>query len=235
MDQRGRGKSDYDEQAARYNVATYVADTFAVLDHFSLQDVVLIGTSMGGLMAMLMASMMPTRIRGIVLNDVGPVVEPAGIARIQSYVGTGGPVASWADASVVARSNNEIAFPDYDEAEWRTFAKRIFIEENGFLRLAYDPAISQPISDDHSSAVPADLWSVFDNLVDVPVLVIRGNTSDILAAETVAEMARRHPDLRTIEVANRGHAPILDEPEALRAINSFLGQLKAGRTKSGYL
>jgi len=222
VDQRGRGKSDYDPKPERYNVINYVADTWTILDHLDVAEVVVIGTSMGGLMAMLMTGMQPQRIRGAVLNDVGPVVEPDGIARIQAYVGKDPRVESWTDAVALVRANNEHAFPDYEDAQWYTFARRMFIEDGDGLRLAYDPAISQAISEDQTTAVPADLWPIFENMSNTPVLVVRGALSDILSVQTVVEMGRRHPDLVSVDVPQRGHAPMLDEPEALRAIKDFL-------------
>ncbi len=222
VDQRGRGRSDYDPKPERYNVANYVVDTWAILDHLDVKDVVLIGTSMGGLMAMLMTGMQPERIRGVVLNDVGPVVEPSGIARIQAYVGTDPRVENWTDAVALVRANNEAAFPDYGDAQWHTFARRMFTEDGDGLRLAYDPAISQAISEDQTTAVPPDLWPVFENMSKTPVLVVRGAISDILSEQTVAEMGQRHPDLASVDVPRRGHAPMLDEPDALAAIRHFL-------------
>lgn len=221
-DQRGRGRSDYDPSPERYNVVNYVVDTWAILDHLDVADVVLIGTSMGGLMTMMMTGMQPERIRGVVLNDVGPVVEPSGIARIQGYVGKDPRVENWTDAVALVRANNEAAFPDFGDAQWQAFARRMFTEDGDGLRLAYDPAISNAISEDQTSAVPPDLWPVFENMRNTPVLVLRGALSDILSEQTVAEMGRRHPDLVSVEVPQRGHAPMLDEPEASAAIRTFL-------------
>lgn len=225
-DQRGRGRSDYDANPANYNVMTYVADTFALLDELELSSVIMIGTSMGGLMAMIMASQQPERVRGLVLNDVGPVVEADGIARIQGYVGNSGEIASWEDAVELARANNGLAFPDWNDADWLAFARKLFVEDDsGVPRLSYDPAISAPLSSDQGSAVPPAMWPVFDSIADIPTLVIRGAISDILSRQTVAEMARRHHNLTHVEVAGRGHAPTLDEAEALKAIHEFLDTL----------
>ncbi|MEQ8858682.1 MAG: alpha/beta hydrolase [Pseudomonadales bacterium] len=226
MEQRGRGDSDYDRDPANYQVGTYVQDAMALLDAMELDRPVLIGTSMGGLMSMVMGSTAPQRFRGIVLNDIGPVVEPAGVERIRGYVGRGGPIADWDDAVRATRANNETAFPGLGDAEWLAFAKRLFREEpDGGLRAAYDPAIAEPMNADSTSAVPADLWTVFEALSDLPMLLIRGALSDILSARTTEEMARRHPHLEYVEVADRGHAPLLDEPEAVAAIEGFLARL----------
>jgi pimeloyl-ACP methyl ester carboxylesterase len=226
MDQRGRGRSAYDPDPSRYALPTYVKDAFAMMDHLALERVAIIGTSMGGLMAMFMTAQQPARISGVVLNDVGPVVEAAGLRRIQSYVGKGGEIASWADAVALTRANNGAAFPDLTEADWLTFARRLFVENDaGVPLLAYDAKISQPMQADQTAAVPPDLWPVFDTLREVPLLVVRGSLSDILSRETVEEMARHHPGLTSVEVANRGHAPMLDEPEAMEAVTGFLAAL----------
>lgn len=226
MEQRGRGRSDYDPVPSRYQPGTYVADTRALIDALELERPVLIGTSMGGLISMILASADPRRVRGIVLNDIGPVVEAAGLARIRGYVGRSGPVASWDEAVRIARANNEAAFPGLSDAEWLTFARRLYRETAaGSLEPAYDTAIAEPIGSAVEAAVPADLWSVFETLRDVPMLVIRGGLSDILSAATVAEMARRHPGLQSVEIADRGHAPLLDEPVSVTAIERFLGGL----------
>jgi pimeloyl-ACP methyl ester carboxylesterase len=226
MEQRGRGRSDYDPDPANYQLGTYVRDAFALLDRLELDRLALIGTSMGGLMSMTMAAMQPTRFRGLVLNDVGPVVEPAGLARIRGYVGRGGAVVDWDEAVRVTRANNEVAFPDLSDAEWLAFARQLFRENaHGRLEPAYDPAIAEPMTADATTAVPADLWPLFETLTTLPVLVVRGALSDILSADTSAEMARRHPGLELVEVPGRGHAPWLTEPAAVTALRGFLERL----------
>jgi len=227
MEQRGRGESGWDPVPANYHLGTYVRDTTDLLNALGLNDVAVIGTSMGGLMGMAMGSATPERFRGIVLNDIGPVVEAAGLARIQGYVGRGEPVGSWADAVAAVRAISEVAFPDLDDAEWEAFARRLYRQrDDGRLELAYDPAIAEPMNADTGAAVPPDLWSLFDGLSSLPLLVIRGALSDILSAATVQEMARRHPRLRHVDVPQRGHAPLLSEPAALDAIEGFLSDLE---------
>jgi len=227
MEQRGRGESGWDPEPANYHLGTYVRDTTELLDALGLDEVAVIGTSMGGLMGMAMGSATPERFRGLVLNDIGPVVEAAGLARIQGYVGRGESADSWAGAIAALRTISEAAFPDLDDAQWEAFARRLYrMRADGRLELAYDPAIAEPMNADIGAAVPPDLWSLFDGLSSLPVLVIRGALSDILAAQTVAEMARRHPQLGHVEVPQVGHAPLLSEPAALGAIEAFLADLE---------
>lgn len=229
VDQRGRGRSDYDPNPANYTPIIYVRDMFTLLDQLGLDRVVAIGTSMGGVMSMFMAAMQPLRLQAVVLNDIGPVIDPVGLERIKAYVGLGDPVSSWDEAAAQARSTNGIVFPDWDDHHWLIFAKRLYREnEHGVPVLAYDPAIAQSLRQSGETALPLDLWPAFAALAPIPTLVIRGATSDILAPDCVAEMQRRKPDLATVDVPNRGHAPMLDEPVAIAAIRHLLSGVAAG-------
>ncbi|MFU8763953.1 MAG: alpha/beta fold hydrolase [Haliea sp.] len=224
-EQRGRGRSDYDSNPANYHPGSYVQDMFTLLDRQGIEQALLVGTSMGGLMAMLMAAMQPARVSGIVLNDIGPVVDPAGLERIKRYVGKSQPVANWQQAAAQICAINADAFPDFDDQDWLVFARALYREVDGVPVLAYDPAIAQPMAASDDNAVPPDLWPVFESIRSLPMLVIRGTNSDILAAECVAEMQRRKPDLVSAEIPLRGHAPTLDESESRRAIDSFIAAL----------
>lgn len=226
IEQRGRGQSDRDPDPSHYQVGRYVQDTLGMLHALGIERPVLIGTSMGGLMSMLMLAAAPDAYLGAVLNDIGPVVEPSGLARIQGYVGQGQPVATWDEAAAVAKASNGDAFPDFTDDDWLAFARRLFRKrEDGRLELDYDAAIAQPLKANAGTAVPPDLWAVFDAMGDTPLLVVRGALSDILSATTVAEMQRRRPDLEAVEVPRVGHAPMLDEPAALAAIETFLARV----------
>lgn len=226
VDQRGRARSEYDLNPANYLPATYVQDMFTLIDHLGLERVVLFGTSLGGLMSMMMNAMKPGFFKGVILNDIGPVLDPVGLERIKGYVGKGEPMASWEEAAELIKANNQIAFPNLTGEGWMRFAKRTCEEtEDGRVRLAYDPKISEPIGDDEDNAVPPDLWPVFDQLQDVPLLVIRGEISDILHPDTVTEMQRGKPDTQFLEVAGVGHAPLLDEPGVMEKVNAFVEAL----------
>jgi pimeloyl-ACP methyl ester carboxylesterase len=222
VDQRGRGRSQYDSNVANYTPATYVQDMFALLDGEGIDRVVLVGTSMGGLMSFLMAAMQPDRIEAMVINDIGPEINPVGLARIQDYVGKSGPVNSWEQAVAQQKAINGIAFPDFSEQQWRDFTHGLYLEADGRPVIAYDPAIAEPMTDQDSGAVPPDLWSVFEAITAIPMLVVRGATSDILSPGCVARMRELDHDLQVAEVPNRGHAPMLDEPSARSAIDNFL-------------
>jgi len=226
-DQRGRGRSDYDPDPQNYTPAVYVADMFALIDGLGLGRMGLIGTSMGGLMAMMMAAIAPARFDSLILNDIGPEVEAAGLDRIQSYVGAIAPFDSWQQAADHCRTVHGNSFPGYTAQDWLAFARHVCKEgPDGTICFAYDPAISDGLSGSEQTVVPPDLWSVWDQLSALPALVIRGAFSDILSAATVAEMRRRHPaNFSAVEIADRGHTPMLDEPEALAAIDRFYADL----------
>jgi pimeloyl-ACP methyl ester carboxylesterase len=227
-DQRGRGRSDYDPDKANYHPDIYVKDMVQLLDHLGIGRLVLIGTSMGGLMAMLMGASMPERISGIVLNDVGPEVSAAGIERIRGYVGKMSPPASWEEAASQAEFANGIAFPDHSAADWMAFARRTYVERDyGRPVPAYDPAIAEGLAPTANTAIPPDLWPLWDALGSIPIMAIRGALSDILTVETLGRMSERHPGMVSVTIPNRGHAPMLDEPDAVVAIDRFLSELES--------
>jgi pimeloyl-ACP methyl ester carboxylesterase len=223
-DQRGRGLSQWDPEPARYRPDVYAQDMLALLDGLGVTRACLIGTSMGGLMAMVMNALRPDLATGFVFNDIGPVLDPAGIARIQGYVGPTGAMASWTAAAARCQASNEAAFPDYGKAEWIAFARRTCRENaDGSVVFDYDPAIAQGMAGDEPQTVPPDLWPLWDGLANKPVLVVRGELSDLLSPETEREMARRHSGPYShVDVPRVGHAPILDETPALAAILAFL-------------
>jgi pimeloyl-ACP methyl ester carboxylesterase len=226
IDARGRGKSDNDPEPGRYRPDTYVGDVMRVLDTLNVPRAVFLGTSMGGIMTMLAAVTAPTRIASAILNDVGPVVDPKGIARIASYVGKSGPFGSWAEMIAAVKASQGAMFPHGDDAFWRTFAQRVAREsDDGRVEFAYDPAIAQAFAAPPASPPPSML-PLFEALARVPVLVVRGATSDILSADGVEAMRRIKPDLVYAEVPDIGHAPTLEEHEAWDAIAKFLSNVE---------
>ncbi len=222
MDVRGRGRSDWDAEATRYQPLTYAQDAVRVLDQLGVSRAVWLGTSMGGLISMVAAATAPARVAGVILNDIGPVLDPRGIARIAGYVGNVAPHASWDAAAAAVKAVNGAAFPGADDAFWLTVARRTFRSRpDGRLELDYDPAIAATIN---PNAPPADLMPLFDALIAIPLLVLRGSLSDILSRDGVAAMAARKPDLHAAEVPGVGHAPTLEEPSAWLPIVDFLAR-----------
>lgn len=225
MDVRGRGRSGRDPDWRNYHLGSYVADAMRLLDAEGLTRIALIGTSMGGLISMMLAAERPQAVTGIVLNDIGPEIDPAGLARISGYVGKAGvTVSDWRDATEAIKAINGAAFPDLTDDEWQRFARRTFrAQDDGTLTLDYDPGIATAMA--QGGVAPPDLWGVFGRLHSIPMLVLRGEMSDILSAGTVDKMAQRHPGLTAVTVPNRGHAPMLNEAKAVKAIDGFLHDL----------
>ena len=224
-DVRGRGRSNRDPQPERYAVPTYAGDVLALARAAGIARCVMVGTSMGGLIAMALALAAPGLIASAVLNDIGPRLAPEGLARIGRY--TGEPVAAetWAEAAAYARRTNAAAFPDYAESDWQAFARRLFREEGGRPVLDYDPAIALPIRAAQGRPAP-EVWPMFDALAhDRPLLAVRGALSDLLEADTLAQMQARAPDLRAATVEGVGHAPMLTEPAAAAALAAFLAEV----------
>jgi pimeloyl-ACP methyl ester carboxylesterase len=223
-DVRGRGLSARDPKFNNYQIPVYLGDLQRLLAGLGAARVAIIGTSMGGLMAMVLAAMQPTLLSGIVLNDVGPEVDPAGLERIRGYVGKSAPVRDWAGAVAQVRLIYGSAWPGLDDARWEKLARASYrADADGVPQPDSDPMIAEPLKDT-SKAAP-DLWPLWGAMAKVPMLAIRGAHSDILSVATLARMQREKPDLRTLEVANRGHVPLLDEPECLKAIDEFLAAL----------
>jgi pimeloyl-ACP methyl ester carboxylesterase len=224
MDFRGRGKSEWDPKPENYNPLTYAKDLHALIVKEELHDVILAGTSLGGLVAMIFAAHFKLTPRALILNDIGPEINLAGLRRIQNYVGAHHQVNDWEQAVGLVKSINQIALPDLNDSEWMTMAQALMHEtKNGQVEFSYDPAISQTSSakEAQREQVP-NLWQEFNALNTIPVLVIRGQHSDILSNQCVELMQRAHPSLEYAEVPNRGHAPLLNEPAAVESIKVFL-------------
>lgn len=225
VDQRGRGLSQWDDDPSRYQLPKYVEDMWQLLDQQGVEQVIVIGTSMGGLMGMLMAAQKPDRIKGLVINDVGPEVDPDGLARIMGYVGKTTEIKTWDDAAAQAQSINQVCFPNFTQLQWQAMARRTYREnDQGVPVVNYDPKISAPIQSDSAAAVPTDLWPLFDGLT-IPLLTLRGALSDLFSASCLARMVESQPRMNWVEVDDMGHAPVLDEPQAVSAIQNFLNQL----------
>jgi pimeloyl-ACP methyl ester carboxylesterase len=226
VDQRGRGNSSFDPNPAKYTIKTYVDDMFCLIEHLKLNNIVLVGTSMGGVMSMLMVAMKPELFTGVVLNDLGPEVGQAGLDRIKSYVGKSNPVETLEDAIAEAKRTSGDAHPEFTDSDWARWVPRLYDRNaDGTFALRYDPAISQPLNEAPSSSTPNDPWPLFDGMTNLPLLTIRGELSDILSMDCVDEMARRHPDMELLIVDNVGHAPELHEPGVVDAITQFISAL----------
>jgi pimeloyl-ACP methyl ester carboxylesterase len=196
-----------------------------------LHRAAIIGTSRGGLIAMVLAAAQPTAIGAVVLNDIGPVIERAGLIRIAGYAGRTPVPASWQQATEFVASMNRRAFPAVSEAQWQEVARQLFNEEDGRPAAGYDPKLGRSISVTDGPA--PELWPQFLALSHAPLLVIRGETSDLLSPATVHQMCTRHPNCTALTVPGQGHAPLLKDGSTIAAIARFLAEVDAGRSVAG--
>lgn len=227
-DMRGRGKSANDPDPAHYVPAVYAQDVLKLMDTLEIPRAVFVGTSMGGLITMVLATIAPDRIAASILNDVGPRLSTTGLGRIASYVGRAQPVESWVAAAESVRAINGSAYPERadDDAFWMAFARRTFRErDDGKLEADYDPHIALAFADFDEDAAPPDLTPLFQVLAAKPMLALRGGISDILTADALTYMRAVKSDLDSVTIENVGHAPALDEPEAWDAILDFLAKV----------
>jgi len=220
-DLRGRGFSARDPQLQNYQPAIYVQDILALLATVDAPRVAIIGTSLGGMLAMMLSFSHPERIAAIILNDVGPEIDPVGIERIKQYAGKLPPARTWGEAAAQTRTVYGDAWPGLPPERWEALARRGYRESAaGMVEPDADPNIGEALR--AAPAAALDLWPLWNALRNVPTLAIRGARSDILSSGTFARMKRENADLQQLEVANRGHVPLLDEPECLTAIDAFL-------------
>jgi len=228
-DLRGRGRSDYAKDPRHYNVPVEAADVMRLLDDAQLREVVVLGTSRGGIVAMAMASTRPTALRAAILNDIGAEIEARGLARILDFVGREPPIPDWQSASEGLRRVYADSFPTVQAAQWATHARALYREEANRIVPDYDPRLGDAMRQATPNFVAAGpnvpLWPLFGAMRNIPTLVLKAEHSDLLSNVTVAKMRLAKPDLATAIVADRGHAPFLNEPDAVAAIDEFLAGL----------
>lgn len=226
LDIRGRGRSAWDRKPLNYNPAVYAGDVAGLLEQSGISRAHFIGTSMGGLITLTLSALRPDMIAGVILNDVGPEIGAAGLARISGYVGGTPAVKTWVEAAAYAKAVNGQALPHLTDTDWDRFARRVFRETQTGLALDYDPAISQTFKVAPTAApttAAPDLWPLFVAMATGrPLLLIRGEQSDILDADIAERMGREAPRMTRIDILGVGHAPTLEEPQALVAIDAFL-------------
>ncbi|MDP2800860.1 MAG: alpha/beta hydrolase [Phreatobacter sp.] len=222
LDYRGRGLSASDPDWRNYALPVELEDLLTVTTALGLARAVFIGTSRGGLLTMLTSAVRPSLIAAAILNDIGPVIEGAGLARIKSYLGRLPTPATLDEAVALLKSIGQSRFPVLTDADWRGQAANIWMERDGRLMAAFDPALTKTLESVSFDRPMPTLWPQFDGLVGVPVMVIRGEHSDILSAATVGTMADRRPDLDVLTVQGQGHAPLLTDGPSIGRIQSFI-------------
>ena len=227
VDLRGRGESAYAKDPLSYVPLSYLQDLEALIATLALPRLVLAGTSLGGILTMLLAATGHARIAGALLNDIGPEIEAAGLARIRGYVGRGGSWPTWLHAARAIADIHRAAYPDYAIEDWIGMAKRLCrLTPGGRIVPDYDARIAEPLRLP-GGAAGFDMWPALDALRGVPTLLVRGELSDVLAEATAREMARRLPDCERVTLPRIGHAPTLDEPECRVAIDRLLARVVA--------
>ena len=224
LDFRGRGQCDYDPVPARYTPLTYAGDVIRLLDELGIPEAVFVGTSLGGLVTMVIATTAPQRIAASILNDVGPELNDAGLDRIMSYVGKDSRFQSWDEAGEAIAANLGNVPPGYTHDDWVKMAKRVCRQDADAILFDYDLAIALPFQV-KGPAPKVDLWPIFKALASKPLLVVRGEISELLSADALRQMHDAAPGMKSVTVPGVGHAPMLDEPEAVAAIDRFLASL----------
>lgn len=228
VDLRGRGESEYDRNPENYNLLVELGDVVAILTALAVGPAVFVGSSRGGLLSMQLAVAHPTAIAGVVLHDIGPVIEPKGLARLRSYVGKLPQPRNFAEGAEILRSVFHGQFPNLTSEQWLAGAERTWRRErNGALVPTYDVNLSRSLSAMDIETPLPPLWNEFEALARVPMLVIHGERSDILSAATVVAMAERHPGMETIEVPDQGHVPLLEGNDIIQRVTDFVAKCDA--------
>ena len=224
-DMRGRGQSGWTDPVT-YTLPIYMADLDALAADAGFDRAVFVGTSMGALLTMLIAAARPGRVVGACLNDIGPVIERAGLERIAGYLGAVGPFPDWDAVAARIAATDGPTFPAYTAADWAVHARRRARADAGGVVMDYDPRVADGFSAETGNSAAA-LWPLFDALATVPALSVRGACSDLLSADGQAAMGARHPGLHVVTVPGVGHAPSLEEPDAVAGVDRLLQRVLA--------
>lgn len=226
LDLRGRGNSQWDPNPENYIPQKYVQDVYRLMASLTLEKVALIGTSLGGLMSMIITSLTPDKVQGVVINDIGPEVETAGIDRIKGYVGGKAEFESWKDLADRVKAMNVEFFPDASDDEWMHMAKRTGRQlEDGRIVFNYDPALAAPFKASNENPEKFDMWSYFQAMKGTPLLTVRGALSDLFSEETFDKMAAVHGAMDQHVISNVGHAPMMDDEASLKVLDQWASKV----------
>ncbi len=221
FDYRGRGQSAYDPEWKNYNIRVEAGDVLAGLKALDIDEAVFLGTSRGGFIIHVLAVIAPQILKGVILNDIGPEIVSKGLQQISDYLSKSQSPRDWQQAANLQKAVHSEAFPALGDADWDRFARAIYRGDNGTIRSDYDPNLLKTLEGIDFSAKLPDLWAQFELLKALPLLVIRGENTTLLAQETVDEMMRRHPTLQFIHVSGQGHAPLLETGQLPELIAAF--------------
>ncbi len=225
LDFRGRGRSEWDKNWQNYSAHIELLDVIAFLTLRGISEAAFLGTSRGGIVTMMLAVTQPSAIGCAILNDIGPVIETAGLARIMGYAGKIPVPETWDEAVAIVREINKRQFTTLDTAGWRELTRQLFNEADGKPAASYDPDVGKALSQIDIAKPAPTMWEHFKSLYHVPLMVLRGEHSDLLSAATVQEMQARHPALTAAVILNEGHAPLLLDPFSHRLVGDFLFQM----------
>jgi pimeloyl-ACP methyl ester carboxylesterase len=231
LSSRGRGLSGRDPKPENYSVPVELNDLLAVLDQTGLTRAIFVGTSRGGILTMALSAARPQAIAGAVLNDIGPVLEMPGLLRIRSYVGKLPKPKDWDDAVRIQKSVMAHEFPGFSEADWLRYARLTWREGEDGIVSRSDPLISFNLREIDAAKPAPPLWPLFDGLIRAPLLVFRGEHSDLLTRETVAQMKARHPDMTALEIAGVGHPPVFWDETSIAPVREFAARCDEQKTK----
>lgn len=224
---RGRGDSEYAPDSSTYVPQQYVADLLALFEQEGIARAVFVGTSLGGILTMLISAVQPSLVAGALINDIGPEISNEGIARIRGYVGQGGSFPTWMHAARALEEGQGDIFPHYTTDDWLVMAKRsMTVGTNQRICPDYDAKIAEPFAGE-SAEGGTDLWGPFEALGSKPLVAVRGETSDILSPDTLEKMQAIADDMEVVIVPATGHAPFLDDAASLAALDRLLDRVQA--------
>ncbi|MEH6827586.1 alpha/beta fold hydrolase [Parasphingorhabdus sp.] len=224
LDLRGRGTSEYAKDSSTYNPKQYVSDIIMLMDELEIPQAVFFGTSLGGVVTMIMAKMHPERVAGALLNDIGPELDQKGLDRIADHVGQGRSFDTWAHAGRDLAENSSDIFPDFTLKDWIAFAKKVYrMNSSGRIKLDYDMKIAEPF--DSKGGGSGALWNALENMKEIPTLILRGELSDLFSEQVAKKMLEKLDKADLVMVPRVGHAPTLEEPASLDAINQLLHRI----------
>lgn len=232
LDYRGRGLSDYDKDWTNYDIRVELDDMLQMLAAAGIEQAVFVGTSRGGLLTMALAAARPALIRGVVMNDIGPVMDARGLLKIRGYVGKLPMPRSYQEGAEILKRLGDQQFTAFGDAEWDMMARRTWTDRSGRFATDYDPNLMKVLEALDLEAPLPILWNYFEGLYHVPLLAIRGANSDLMPAETLAEMGRRHPDCETFTAPGQGHAPLLGTRDMVRRIEKLIAKAEKKATVS---
>jgi pimeloyl-ACP methyl ester carboxylesterase len=227
IDYRGRGLSDHDPDAAKYAVPVEAGDVQTIAASLGIAKAILIGTSRGGMIAMVLSATQSAMVAGVVLNDVGPALEIGGLVRIRDYIARATLPATWNDAVAGIKALFARDFPNLTDADWMAWARRAYHDRDGALARTHDAALSAAFAGIDPANPPPPMWKLFDKMADKPLMLVHGGRSDLLSNQGVADMVTRRPDIDLVEVPDEGHAPLLADPPTMARIAAFCARCDA--------